>query len=442
MKKTNRFRVKKINNNKITVEEERKSRSSLALFFIKNGKLIFWIALLFSVTVFIISMYYIISNIKESSIVKYESNGVIVEFSGIDDSILNGTPITEGYASKLFNNVINIDYSNVGVVIKLKEFKLEDRIIIYYSDNTALIKYNNGEYLKVYSVNKKYGINENGIVNAKAQVKELKGRIERNDELGFSIIHLSDGSMEITKENTTFYIRNSDITNNNDQFYTNLSGVSIIVDKDKNKTYYSDGTIKEDDYILIDNNRYNSVEEKTIYNDIKIIYYENGYAEIIKNDLNIMVMNGEHILYDKNSLEIIDNTIHKIDIKDKMDIKEINLNNTTLDKAHYVVVLEELDNYKKYNISKVLLNDFIRFNIYVNGNKFENNFLNNNLKDNSMYEGLPLTNNTYLLYEGDIDMLSTASIKIGLWIDYENITNEYMDSAFIGTVKVYIESVN
>lgn len=442
MKKTNRFRVKKINNSIITVEEGRKNRSSLALFFIKNGKLIFWIALLFSITVFVISMYYIISNIKESSIVKYESNGVIVEFSGTDDSILNGTPITESYASKIFNSVINFDYSNVGVVIKLKEIKLEDRIIIYYSDNTTLVKYNNGEYLKVYSVNEKYGINENGIVNAKAQVKELKGRIEKNNELGISIIHLSDGSMEITKENTTFYIRNSDITNNNEQFYTNLSGVSIIVDKDKNKTYYSDGTIKEDDYIIIDNNRYNIVEEKTIYNDIKIIYYENGYAEIIKNDLNIMVMNGEHILYDKNSFEIIDNTIHKIDIKDKMDIKEINLNNTTLDKAHYVVVLEELDNYKKYNISKVLLNDFIRFNIYVNGNKFENNFLNNNLKDNSAYEGLSLTNNTYLLYEGDIDTLSTASIKIGLWVDYENITNEYMDSAFIGTVKVYIESVN
>lgn len=442
MTKNNKFRLKKINNNKIIIEEERKNRSSLALFFIKNGKLIFLTALLFSMTVFIISMYYIISNIKESSIVKYESNGVIVEFSGTDNSILNGTPITESYASEVFDSIINIDSSNIGVVIKLKEIKLGDRVIIYYSDNTAIVKYNNGEYLKIDSVDGGYGINQNGIVNAKAQTKELNGRLETNNELGISIIHLSDGSMEITKENTTFYIRNGDITNNNEQFYTNLSGVSIPINSENNITYYSDGTIKKDNYIITDNNRYDIVEEKTIYNNIKIIYYENGYAEIIKDALNIMVRNGEHILYDENGLEIIENNISKIDIENIMDVKEINLNNTTLDKAHYIVVLEESDNYKEHNISKVLLNDFIRFNVYVNSNKFENNFLNNNLKNNIIYEGLSLVNNTYLLYEGDIDKLSNASIKIGLWIDYENIPNEYMNSAFIGTVKVYISSIN
>jgi hypothetical protein len=64
------------------------------------------------------------------------------------------------------------------------------------------------------------------------------------------------------------------------------------------------------------------------------------------------------------------------------------------------------------------------------------------LKNNIIYEWLSLANNTYLLYEGDVDKLSTASIKIGLWIDYDNITNEYMNSAFIGTLKVYISGIN
>jgi len=38
--------------------------------------------------------------------------------------------------------------------------------------------------------------------------------------------------------------------------------------------------------------------------------------------------------------------------------------------------------------------------------------------------------------------MSSTTVMLGLWIDYENITNEYMDSAFIGTVKVYVESLS
>ena len=46
----------------------------------------------------------------------------------------------------------------------------------------------------------------------------------------------------------------------------------------------------------------------------------------------------------------------------------------------------------------------------------------------------------YNLDVSKIEKLSELSIKIGMWISYENITNEYMNSAFIGTMKVYIES--
>lgn len=442
MTKTNKFRVKKIKDNRITVEEARKNHSPLALFFIKNGRLIFWTALLFSITVFIIAIYFIITNIGESSIVKYESNGVIVSFDSTDNSILNGTPITEEYASKLFDNIININSSEIGVVIKLKEIKLEDKTIIYYSDNTALVKYNDGGYLKVSSVKGKYGIDENGLINSKAKTKEVSGRIENNDKLGLLITYLSDGSLEIIKGSTTFFVRNNDITNTNELFYTNLSGVSLPIKEDNGKLYYSDGTIKENNYIIVDKNKYNIKEEKIIYNNIKVLYYENGYAEIIKDDLHVMVKNSEHIVYNDNSLEIINNKINQIDIKDIMDVKEINLNNTSTETAHYIIVLEETNNYKMHNVSKILANDFIRFSIYVNGNKISNKTLNNNLKEKNMYEGLSLNNNTFLLYEGNIDKLSTASIKVGMWIDYQDITNDYMNSTFIGTIKVYIETLN
>ncbi len=96
--------------------------------------------------------------------------------------------------------------------------------------------------------------------------------------------------------------------------------------KDGNKYTYSDGTIKEKDYIIVDDIKYAKVDEKKTKDNIKIIYYDNGYAEIIYNNLNVMVKNSEHIRYNDNIFEIIDNDKKDvIEIKDIMDIKDIKL---------------------------------------------------------------------------------------------------------------------
>ena len=442
MAKTNRFRVRDFEENKITVEEERKYRSPFALFFIRNGKLIFAISFLFSIAVFIIAFALALSNVKDSSIVKYESNGVIVTFDETDNSILNGTPITDEYASKVFDSVIVSSTSDVGVVIKLKEITLKDRTIVFYSDKTALIKYNSGGYLRVFPSNNEYGVNKKGVIDRNVTTKRVNGKVEWNNELGISMLYLSDGSIEVTKDDDVIFSRNSDVTNTSDLFYTNLSGVSLPINKSNGNTYYSDGTVKKANYIIVDGNRYNAEKKENVYDNIKVIYYENGYAEVVKDTLSIMVKNSKHVVYNKYILEIVDNSIVDVDIKDIMDIKDINLKNTNTEAVHYIIVLEETNDYKKHNINKRLDNRFINFNVYVNGEKNYNNVLDNNLKGANRLEGLALNNNTYLLYEGSIDKLSDASIKIGMWIDYVDITNEYMNSAFIGTVKVYIESLS
>ena len=443
MAKTNRFRVKDFEENIITVEEGRKERSPLALFFIKNGKLLFAISFLFSVAVFIIALTFVLSNMEESTIVKYESNGVIVSFDGTDNSILNGTPITDEYAEKIFDSTINISTSEVGVVIKVDDKELEDRTIVFYSDKSALIKYNSGGYMKVSSVNGENGVNEDGVIDRKAITKKVTGVLEENKNLGITILSLSDGSIEITKDNTTFFVRNNDVTNTNDILYTNLSGVSLPIKKENGYTYYSDGTMKKANYIIVNDTEYKVKEDKiNVYDNIKVIYYENGYAEVVKDTLSIIVRNSDHIVYNDKMLEIVDNSILNVDIKDVMDIKEITLNNTNEEISHYIIVLEETDNYEKHDISKRLDNSLINFNIYVGGNKIYNNILDNNLKGTNRLEGLNLDNNTYLLYEGNIEKLSSETIKLGLWIDYNDIGNEYMNSALIGTVKVYVESLS
>lgn len=440
MGKSKDFYVKKYDEdkNKITVEEEKRYRSPFILFLINNGKLIFTISLLLSISVFIIAITLSFKNIGESSVVMYESNGVVVSFNGSDNSIINGTPITKEYAEKVFYSNLNNDNYLRGVVIKVKEIDINGDNYIFYSDKTVIIKYNDGSFKKVYPLDNKYAVNDKGEINSKAIYKDLSGEYKKNSKYDIDIIYLSDGSVIIIKDNINFYVRNSDITNN-DSFYTNLSGVSSLFNVDDNKYYYSNGIIKEDNFIIVNGVKYSKDYEKDdIFDNIKVIYYDNGYAEVICGNLSIMVEKSEHIKYNNNIFEIIDNNKYKenIDIKDIMDIKNITLKNTNDKKANYMVVLEESssNSYSKYDISKRLDNKYIFYNTYINGNIVKNKILDNSINIAGDDK------NSYLICEGIIDKLSEISIDIGMWVDYESITNEYMNSGFVGTIKVYIES--
>ena len=440
MGKSKDFYVKKYDEdkNKITVEEEKRYRSPFILFLINNGKLIFTISLLLSISVFIIAITLSFKNIGESSVVMYESNGVVVSFNGSDNSIINGTPITKEYAEKVFYSNLNDDNYLKGVVIKVKEIDINGDNYIFYSDKTVIIKYNDGSFKKVYPLDNKYAVNDKGEINSKAIYKDLSGEYKKNSKYDINIIYLSDGSVIIIKDNINFYVRNRDITNN-DSFYTNLSGVSSLVNVDDNKYYYSNGIIKEDNFIIVNGVKYSKDYEKDdIFDNIKVIYYDNGYAEVICGNLSIMIEKSEHIKYNNNIFEIIDNNKYKenIDIKDIMDIKNITLKNTNDKKANYMVVLEESssNSYSKYDISKRLDNKYIFYNTYINGNIVKNKILDNSINIAGDDK------NSYLICEGIIDKLSEISIDIGMWVDYESITNEYMNSGFVGTIKVYIES--
>lgn len=447
MIRNNKFFVKKYDEdeNKITLEEERKYHSPFVLFLIKNGRLLLAISLLLSVSVFIIAITLIFGNMKESSIVMYEQNGVVVSFDGDDNSIVNGTPITKEYAEKVFDSNLIQDNNLRGVVIKLKEVSIKDKnkgkvkgVITFYSDRTAIVKYDDGSYKRIYSVNGNYGITESGVIDSKAITNDLSGEYKKNDKYNINLIYLSDGSVIVIKDKVELFVRNSDITSNDDEFFTTLSGVSTPISKNGNKYTYSDGTIKEKDYIIVDDIKYTKVDEKKTKDNIKIIYYDNGYAEIIYNNLNVMVKNSEHIRYNDNIFEIIDNDKKDvIEIKDIMDIKDIKLENKNNTVSNYMIVLEESNNYDKYKISKKLPSKYINYNIYVNGNKIINNVLDKKLDNTS---GIENGENSYLIYEGKIDKLSELTVKVGMWVSYEDITNEYMNSGFVGTMKVYIES--
>lgn len=449
MSKNNKFYVKKIKKDNITVAEEKNYKSPFILFLVANSRLIFIITLLLSITTLIISTSLVFINMlgstyksdKNNTNTTTDNSNVVVTVDISDECNLNNTtPITEEYATKLFDSSRQINTANTGVVIKVKEKTLEDRIIIFYSDKTALIKYKDGTYLRVFRVNNNYGVNEDGVFEAKAETRKVTAKEITNKDLGIKLLYLSDGSLEVTKGDVCFFVRDSDVTSSVDKFYTNLSIVSLPTKKESNKTYYSNGTIKENDYLLVDNKQIKSTETKKIHDSITIIYYENGFAEIIQDNQSIIVEKSEHIIYDNNILEIIDNTKEeKVNTDNLIDIKNIKLKNNNKKEVNYLILIEETSNYNKYNVSKRLPNEYIKYLVSINNKKQDIKLLNNNIKGTNKTKGLKLTNNAYQIYEGKLPKSGEANIKIGMWVDYQTITNEYMNSAFIGTVKVYIE---
>ncbi len=437
MSKTNRFHIKEIKDEiNVTVEEERKDRSPFYLLFKRNMWLWYVLVLMIALIVSTVTIYAVSKNLNPSTVIQYDTSGVLVTFEEGNNSILNGVPITEAFASKLFDTSVSNEMSK-GVVIKVKEKEFELGIIIFFSDKTVLVKYNNGNYVKVKALNNDYGIEENGTIKSGAEANNISYEYKNNDALGIKLLYLSDGTVEITKDNMVFLLKNTDLTSNEEMFYTNLSGVSAPIKEEDSKIYYSDGTIKEDNYIIVDGKKHYPTKEETIHDDIKIIYYDNGYAEVIQGNLDIIVQKSEHIKYDDNIFEIVDGT-KEVKTKDFIDIKSLELNNKNNKEMKYIIVLEETDDYAKHKVNKRLLNEYINYSVYIKGNK-TNGVMDNEIKNSSKYEGLDLKNNTYLLYEGTLSSLQIADIKIGLWISYENITNEYMNSAFIGTLKVYVE---
>lgn len=446
MGKTNKFTVIKKEEEKIVVEEQRKYRNPFLLFLRRNGRLIFTISLIFSIALFLISLSLNLANMKKSSVVKYESNGVVVSFSSSDKLLLNGLPITEEYANKVFNSNYNNIAEGLGVIIKIKEVSFKSGTIIFYSDKTALIKYKDGTYMRVSKVGNDYGISENGTINISATTKKVTGEIKENKELGIIMLYLSDGSVEVTNNKTVFFVRDGNLESNDKEFYTKLSGVSTIIETKENTYKYSDGTIKKGKVIIVDGKEIPIKEEKNIHDGIKIIYYENGYAEVIKNENSIMVKKSEHIVYDDYTFEIIPDEKgqgeEKLNPENVMNLKDIIITNTNTNKVRYRIVLEETEDYSKHNINKRLSNEYIKFNTYANGKLINNNPLTNNIKGMKLEGNLIIKNNTYLLYEDKLESIETVNVKIGMWIDYETITNEYMNSAFIGTIKIYVENVD
>ena len=309
---------------KIVLEEE---QSRWTLFWKKYGRLIYLISLIVSLSILFISLFVTIFNLNTSD------KPIIKEIS-IDSDLTNAVvtlapsnSLTNETAKDIFKNQ-NI-FKTSGEVLLVKRIETSTYILNFYSDYTAVkIMKNKNIITRVDALEgKKYGINEQGIINTKAKISDITKTDTKTYSWG-TVNYYSDGSAEITNSKFNMFVRNSKdvfenyISNNKVSYLKETKTIGKVT-----LNYFYDGTIQairnkkiylvrnESDLNINNNNVvFKNENESTIYKTIKlsdgktIDYYTDGGAIINDGSKILSVRKSNSIVIKDNKIfEIVDN---------------------------------------------------------------------------------------------------------------------------------------
>ena len=196
---------------KIVLEEE---QSRWALFWKKYGRLIYLISLIISLSIIFISLFVTIFNLNTS-------NKPIIKEISIDSDLTNAVvtlspsgSLTNETAKDIFDS--QKIHKTTGEVILVKTIETSTYILNFYSDYTAIkIMKNKNLITRIDSLDgNDYAINEQGILNTKAKISDVKKTDSKTYSWG-TVNYYSDGSAEITDSKFNMFVRNSkDISEN------------------------------------------------------------------------------------------------------------------------------------------------------------------------------------------------------------------------------------
>ena len=400
---------------------------------------------------------------KEISIVKtitLEDNIVIIYYSDNSCKIIVSTDraMLVRNSSRLVienNRLVKINPSGVS-----KELRVDNNIT-YYEDGTIKIEKDN----KIYVIRNSEDVDLSNITFPSNNEATIVKTINLKD--GSKINYFSDGSAEIVKDNTSTMVRQSkDIIYNDNRVieiietkYAHMSsekttpdekeiiyldnGGALIKNKDGTYDYvYENSDIKYDSNGNIKqvNNLVNEIDHKTTPDGVIVIDLKDGNSIIIDEN-GYRIVETDKIVYDNDG-----NIAKIVGEEDPSEDKSIYDNHFVIenkgkDKVRYMVAIEVSDNYQDY--APVKLNPiYLKYNLVANTIYLENKVLNNILPIGTVLEGnKKIDKETYILYEGVLDSGKNADITLGLWLDYDDITNDYQNSVFVGTIKIYSETI-
>jgi len=306
----------------------RENPSNMYSFFKKYNKAFLLLLLIISFTLLGVGLIMAISMAPTSHklVIKEVSIDTDLDLSSSDVTSSFNT-LTDETAKEIFNK--SSKFKRNGEALLVKTVSKGKYIIRFYSDYTAIRVMKNGNSItRINAINEnKYGINENGVTNSKADILDVKKIKVETHEWG-TVTYYSDGSAEVSKADINMYVRNAnDVLND----YISSNKVTYLKSESNVKgtkiTYYYDGTVHvvkdNKDYLVRDINNLNITDDSvtfkngniaTIYksekmsNGVLIDYYTDGGAIITEGNKKISVRKSNSIIIKDNKIfEIVDN---------------------------------------------------------------------------------------------------------------------------------------
>lgn len=375
-----------------------------------------------------------------------------------------------------------------GVAPVKETTKVSENTIKKFTDNTHLVIKNNGKII----VNKKVEVttNENSIEysneNSFAVIEE------KTYKDGYTISYFANGSAIITDDvgNITYIKKSGDIVFSKDpkkliEIIPNPIGKSysrttINIADDKKVTYFDnaaaiiinkDGTrqfVDDNEDIIFDENRninsnptsHKQISEGIIETGQTVYNFSNGKSQVIEK-------NGKSYIVDTDSLNFIEgekpeekpeekpphnnslqNPAEYFDISEathdyENDAKSIEttkfkIKNKTKESKKLRITIEEVENYIEYNTNR-LDPQFVIFSTTLmsdRGGVDDYAKIAQKLIDHKLEN----TEREYLIYDGTISASETKTITLTLNVNYEDLTNDYQNTGFIGKIRVYVDT--
>lgn len=336
------------------------------------------------------------------------------EITYYEDGTIKISNSTDTYIIRNSNdiNLDNITFTNYNEATIIKTINLNDGSkLIYFSDGSC--EYINPNNISIMIRKSKDVIYDNDHVIEIIDTKYAKNVYERNTLDNKKIIYLDNAGALILDENGNYsYVHeNSDIK------------------------YNIDNTIKEI------NNKVNEIGHKTTPDGTLIIDLEDGNSIIIDNN-GYRVVETDKIVFDKDgNIKGITGEDEIIDTSTSISNNHFVIENKGKDDVKCYITIETSDNYKKY--ANIKLNPtYLRYNIVANSSYLNNQRFNEVLPIGTILENdAKITKETFVLYTTILSGGNSLDVNLGIWLDYTDITNDYQDSVYVGTIVVYTETV-
>ena len=434
------------------------------------------------------------STLQDGTIITYYSDGTAkLEHNNITVFVRDSNNIKLNAGVTLDNIVPS------GVSISTKTTKQSTTTLTTFTDNTKLIIKDDKKY--IINPNSKITESDTSITYDQNNAFSIINEKKLQDET--TVTYFENGSAIITdKKGNTIYVKKSgDIVIKSNQIYeikTNNYGYSkktINCNDGKKVTYfdngaaiikYPDGTkeyIEDSNEIIYDINKNIStnptaIKQKSVKkttDGYDVINFDNGKSEVIKKDGTSFIIDTDKLIFDtsgnitsddnknsndsdnsdssNNNTDSDNNNQNNTDIEEEAPLEGMYVSeaenkynetksieytnfiikNTSNKTKKFRIVIEEVSNYSKYNATR-LSPGYVKFQATVGDNFVAATNLNNKTWTDENRKV------NYVIYDGSIGAKSTKEVALTLYVDYAELDNNEQDKAFIGTIKVYVNS--